>query len=355
MTANTRKFVIGSLVVLVAGLGTGLVAYFGGLPTGAFAREAGPQELRYVPADAAVVAFANVRDVMDSDLRQKLKAVLPPDGKGREEFEAKTGINVERDIDHVLAALLPREGRQAGFAVLTGRFDNVKLEALAREHNAEVTEYKGVRIIKLAEEHEASLDEPAEPAEPAEPGDEAVGRPRRPHMRPAIAFVQPGVLMFGEQESIQQALDTRAEGQNVTGNAEVMALIKDLDGKANAWAVGRFDVLASKAKLPSQVTSQMPAVTWFAVAGHVNGGLNGSLRAEARDEQAAQNLRDVVNGFLALGRLQGGNTPEVQALMQSVTLGGTGKTVELSFTLPNEFLDMIPKLQQEHRGQKALE
>lgn len=354
MTVNTGKFVLGSLVVLVVGLGTGLVAYFGGLPTGAFARQAGPQELSYVPANAAVVAFADVREVMNSELRQKLRAVLPPDGKGREEFKAKTGIDVEADIDHVLACMLPGgDGREGGFAVLTGRFDNVRLEALAREHNAEVTDYKGVRIIQLAE-----TSENAEPADPAEAPDEAPPSPEhrhRGHMRPALAFISPGVIMFGEPASIRQAIDTHATGQNVTGNDEVMNLIKDLDGKANAWAVGRFDVLASRAKLPAQVSSQMPAVTWFAVAGHINGGLNGSLRAEARDEQAAQNLRDVVNGFLALGRLQAGNKPEIQSLMQSVTLGGTGKTVELSFTLPNELLDMIPAMQEHHRGQKALE
>ena len=37
---------------------TGLVAYYTGLPMGAFSRADGPAELRYVPADAALVAYA---------------------------------------------------------------------------------------------------------------------------------------------------------------------------------------------------------------------------------------------------------------------------------------------------------
>ena len=52
------------------------------------------------------------------------------------------------------------------------------------------------------------------------------------------------------------------------------------------------------------VAGQIPAVRWFSASGHINGGLRGTIRAEARDEQAGQNLRDVVQGFLALAKMQ---------------------------------------------------
>ena len=55
------------------------------------------------------------------------------------------------------------------------------------------------------------------------------------------------------------------------------------------------------------------------------------MRADARDEEAANNLRDVVRGFLALAKLQAGNRPELQVMMQSLELGGTGNSVALSF------------------------
>ena len=58
------------------------------------------------------------------------------------------------------------------------------------------------------------------------------------------------------------------------------------------------------------------------------------LRAEARDDEAAKNLRDVVQGFLALAKLQAGKKPEIQTLVQSLQLSGTGKTVALSFEVP---------------------
>ena len=105
--------------------------------------------------------------------------------------------------------------------------------------------------------------------------------------------------------------------------------------------MGRFDALITHANLPEGVASQIPAVKWFSASGHVNGGVSGLLRAETRDEQAGQNLRDVVQGFLALARLQAGNKPEMQALVSSLQVSGTGRTVALSFSLPSEAIEAI--------------
>src|SRR4029434_697928 len=93
----------------------------------------------------------------------------------------------------------------------------------------------------------------------------------------------------------------------------------------NAWAVGRFDALQSQARLPQEVSSRLPAITWFAVSGHINGRRRCNARGEARDEEAANNLRDVVRGFLALGKMQSSGRPEIEAMMQSLELSGTGQ------------------------------
>ena len=107
-----------------------------------------------------------------------------------------------------------------------------------------------------------------------------------------------------------------------------MALVRDIDA-GNAWAVGRFDVISNRARLPQQLASQLPPINWFAASGHVNGGVQGFLRAEARDEMAAQDLREVVRGFLALARLQAGRDTQIRAMMNSLELGGDGRTVSL--------------------------
>src|SRR5262249_10251115 len=107
MTARTRYFVIASLLVLGVGLGTGLVAYDVGFPAGAFQRAGGPEELQLIPRDATVIAYANVRDVMASELRQKLRAAIPMPEQGQQEFEEKTGINIETDIDRIVGCVHP--------------------------------------------------------------------------------------------------------------------------------------------------------------------------------------------------------------------------------------------------------
>jgi hypothetical protein len=111
--------------------------------------------------------------------------------------------------------------------------------------------------------------------------------------------------------------------------------------RGNAWAVGRLDVLMADGRIPAQLTSRLPPITWFSVSGRVDSEIRGVVRADARDEEAANDLRDVIRGFLALGKLQAGSRPELQTMIQSLELGGSGKSVALSFAIPGELFDVI--------------
>src|SRR5262249_21895615 len=317
MTTRTRYFVIASLLVLTVGLGTGLVAYYVGFPAGALGQHAGPVELEYIPRDATVIAFANVHEVMTSDLRQRLHRAMPMPENGQRELEEQTGINIETDLDRVVACVHPDSTTtnmpSAGMVLARGRFDEVKIEALMREHGAHVEEYNGKRLVVGEAMHDLNY------------GDEK----RRVGGSFAVSFVEPGLAAIGSTKLIKAAIDLHRAGNNpqaglesVTGNEELMNLVKSM-GDGNAWAVGRFDALRSQARLPENVSSQTPAITWFAVNTHINGGIRGQIRAEARDDAAANNLRDVVRGFLALAKLQTNAKPELQTMIDSLAVGGT--------------------------------
>lgn len=331
MTKKTRYFMAGSAAVLAAGLGTGLVAYY----TGGFqpvSASAVSNELRYVPADATLVAYADVRAIMDSELRARLKEALPMHEKGQQEFQAQTGIDIERDIDYVVAALGPGGEKAAPLVVARGRFNDTQLEGLMREHGGTVEDYKGKRLVSAPTEgHFEGRTDPAE-------NDTDTNRPRH---QMVLAFLEPGLVAVGDSAAVRTAIDAQLTAHSITSNNEMMELVTDIGQMNNAWAVGRFDLLASHANFPDQIARQIPAVKWFAAAGHVNGGLSGSLRAEARDDQAADNLRDVVRGFLALARMQAQSDPRTASLVDSLQLTGTGKTVALSFTVPAEVIEMI--------------
>jgi hypothetical protein len=322
MTRQTRYFLFGAIAVLLVGLCTGLVAYYAGLPMRAFGQTDTPAELAYVPADAAVVAYCNVSDVMHSELRQRLDAAMPKREDGQQEFERETGLNIEQDIDRVVGFMIPAPGGEpySGMAVASGRFNVVKLEALAREHGGQVEEYKGRRLITR------------------------IGEGGGPHDKNiTVAFLAPGLVGVGETATVKRAIDGFG-GRNITANSELMDLVKDIDD-SNAWAVGQFDALMTHARLPQEMASKIPAVRWFSASGHINGGVSGMVRAETRDEQAGQNLRDVVQGFLALARLQAGNRPELQGLVSSLQVSGTGKTVAVSFSIPVEAIDALGAMQ----------
>ena len=323
MTTRTRYFVIVSLLVMGVGLGSGMVAYYVGFPAGAFQGRGGPAELEYVPRDAVVLAYADVRDVMSSDLRQRLRSAIPMREDGQRELEERIGINIETDIQRVVACLYRETSTRPGGMVLArGIFNEAKIEGLMREHGAHVEDYKTKRLIVAEENHGA-------------PGEFA------------LAFVEPGLVALGSAGVVRTSIDLHQAGNNpqagiesVTGNEELMNLVRSLE-TGNAWAVGRFDALSSHARLPEPVASQIPAITWFSVSTHVNGGIRGVVRAETRDDEAANNLRDVVRGFLALAKMQAGSRPDVQMMMQSLELSGTGKTVAISFSVPSEVFDAI--------------
>ena len=317
MTKRTRYFMAGSAAVLAAGLSTGLVAYFvGGFQPVSAAPVA--NELRYVPADAAVVAYADVRSIMDSDLRQRLRAAMPMHEQGQAEFQAQTGIDIEKDIDYIVAAASGVCENPDGLVVARGRFNDTQLEALAVQHGGQVEEYKGKRLINspATEGHQMSL-----------------------------AFLEAGLVAIGTKATVQRAIDAQLTSHSITSNAEMMDLVGEIGNTSNAWAVGRFDTIAQQAKLPAEVAQRMPPIKWFAASGHVNGGISGTLRAEANDEQSAELLRRQVSGALAFGEMVGKSDPKVGALISSLQMSGTGKTVAISFTVPAELLAMIPQIE----------
>src|SRR3954469_20142822 len=150
MSNKTRYFVIASLLVLGVGRSTGLVAYYVGFPAGAVASRGGPADLGFVPRNASVIAYANVHEIMTSELRQKMRRALPIQENGQQELQSQTGINLETDIDTVVACMSPDAagGRPgAGMVLARGRFDETKIEALMREHGAHVETYSGKRLI----------------------------------------------------------------------------------------------------------------------------------------------------------------------------------------------------------------
>ena len=310
---RTRYVLCGGASVLIVGFLGGLVAYLEGGPSALAVAQGRPDQFRYLPAEASVVAFANVRDVMYSDFRQRFRQIQP-DLDGQREFQEQTGIDIENDIDEVVACLVPNGSDEPeGLVVLSGRFDATRLEALARAQGATFEEYRGRRLVKTAA------------------GENTV----------AMAFVEAGVIAIGSEPIVRRAIDLPSTGEDVTSNERLMSLLSNIESGSNAWAIGRLDDSAVLDWLPDEVETQIPQIAAFAVGGRVNGGVSGTVTAEARDDEAGQNLRDVLQGFLALARMQTSSRPELRTLLDSIQLSAAGTTVSLSFAFPPEILQQL--------------
>jgi hypothetical protein len=310
MKKHTRLFLFGAAGVLVVGLGTGLVASIVGVQNLGILPDRGPDELEYVPSDVRLIAFANVADVMHSELRERIRDFEPPHGDTDDSFQTETGINFETDIDYVVVFVAAGDEQTGPPTMLArGRFDEVRIRGFMQDRGASVEEYQGNQLI---------LDD---------------------QQRMAVTFVEPGLAIVGMPAALRLAIDTKASGTGIRDNARLMQHIKDADD-GNAWAVARFDAL-TKGRLPSEIASRLPSITWFSATANINGGVHGVLRADTRDEAAAQNLRDVIRGFVALARMQVGETPAALDLMNSFELGGQGTTVSLGFSISTDILDAL--------------
>jgi hypothetical protein len=319
MTKRTRLFLRVASGTLVVGLGTGLLAaYVGGFQSLTIIGGDGPAELVYVPVDARVVAYADVRGVMNSELRRRLTELQPGTSAGPQHFKEQTGIDLETDIDYVVATFagMDAQGTQGEppLVLARGRFDEVRIEGLVREQGGTVEDYMGSRLLI----HDDKF---------------------------AVVFLEPGLVAVGGPAAVRKSIDTKAAGSNVTDNDEVMRHLREIDD-GDAWVVAKFDALTGN-RLPPEVASQLPPINWFSARGFIGTGLEGQLRVEARDEASAQNLQEVIRGFMALGRMQAGQHPAFAEFLSSVQLGGDGKNVSLSFSLPSEMIDALGALRAE--------
>src|SRR5688572_1787297 len=102
MNPKTRYFLIGSALVVVVGLGTGLVASYSsqlgfGLPR--------QTEFDYLPPDASAIAYADVHDIMNSEMNKRFLKLIITGTDSNMLFEM-IWINVARYIAMVVASLL---------------------------------------------------------------------------------------------------------------------------------------------------------------------------------------------------------------------------------------------------------
>lgn len=314
MRNRTRLFVTAASATLVIGVATAGVASYVGLERIGLTGTTGSSDLAFIPGSAQVVGFADVRQLMDSNLRHVLQPTAPDatqTGTAAKNPLEEIGLNPETDIDSVVVAALPGATATENLPLLVarGRFDSGRIEAALRNAGAAPADYRSVRMVA--------------------------------NDKLAVAFVETGLILVGQPAAVRLALDTKANASaSVTADEAVMNLVHRVDS-SNTWVVANFEALQALKQLPGGVATQLPAITWLAAGGDVNDGVSARIFAEGRDEKAAQDLREVVKGFVALARMQTGQEAAITEFLNSIQLTGEGKTVTLSFAVSAQFFERL--------------
>ena len=327
MTRTTRRFLIAAAAFLIVGLGGGLIAYLAysraNLPAGV------PLEVRFVPADAALVAFANVRSIIASDFHRELRpTVETPSQKGRQLMSDLAGIDFEKQVDHVVAYVhrlspedrrsdsLPTRRAPRAVMLVQGDFDQARIEQFIRDQGGTIADHNG-RHISVRREN----------------GEET-----------AIGFVRSDLLAVGSADLVRRTLDV-PEGSSggatdLTANEELMSLLRDAAG-STVWVAGDFDAVTEGMGLPSAVTRKVPPIRLLSAKANINGGVKATVRAETADQPSAEQLRDMIRGFMAVAKFQTGGNPELENAIKSMQLSSTDRTVQLQFAVTADTLRVL--------------
>lgn len=326
MKTKTRYFVTGAVALLVVGIGSGLVAYLmqnraAALPDGL------PPEVRLIPADVELIGYADVKAILASELHQKLMPRIESgDRKGHRMMHEIAGVDLEKQVNYILGYIErqpspapPGDQPQViphGVLLVKGAFDQALIEERVRERGGEAAEHGGRKMF--------------------------VHRENGQEM--AVGFARTDLLAMGQGDTVRRALDAAGspprDVASITSNAEVMNLVADSAG-GSAWVVARSDAMTRRLKLPPAVTGQVPPLRFVSARADVNGGIKARLRADAGDKASADQLRDVVRGFVAMGRMVAGQKPGLDALLKSIDVSGTDNTVTLSFAVPADTLAAV--------------
>jgi hypothetical protein len=159
----------------------------------------------------------------------------------------------------------------------------------------------------------------------------------------AVGFVRPDLIAVGQATLVRRALDGPMP-KDISTSGDMTRLMRDASG-GTAWVVGHFDAVRRSMRLPAgPVGAHIPPVQLMSVRADVNGGVRARIRAEANDAAAAEQLREVVRGFIALARIQSGSHPQFESALKSVELTGSDRTVQLSVALSPEALrSLVPR------------
>ncbi len=257
---------------------------------------------------------------LKQDWQKNAKAAK--DFKDYQEFVQKTGVDLQKDVYAVVAAIYGgfESEKPEVLAVVNMKYDEGKLLAIFKEKGVFVAEEKyGDRTLYTLKNEDAAKDT-------------------------RLAFLNKANILIGSPLPVKKAIDLAAKnGKNVLATPALMKYVEKLDKKSMFWlAVGSIPAKMKEAPAGGMMPVDLSKAEAFtAFADFKNKTLSGELRLISNNEAGNKQIADMLNGLKALGAMGAAKEPELGQLLNGIQLSSAADHVKLVFTISEELMDKL--------------
>ena len=292
------------------------------------AKAADPQLLNLVMPDATVLAGVNVDQAKTSPFGQYVLGQMQ--NAELQQLANATGFDPTRDVHEVLAAI-GAVGSKSALALARGSFDAKRIGDAAAAKGGTTTETYGSFTI--------------------------IEDQKQTH---GVAILSSTLAVAGDVASVKAAIDRQTATSSLP--ASVITQVNQWSGSQDAWVIS---TVPPSSLQPTSGTPKIPGVgggnannalqTIQQAAGGVKFGDMVVVTAQAQSDNAddAKTIAGTIQLLASVAQLQAQNAPELQALAQSLSVGTSGSTVNISFSMPAAQLqDMLGRAHSNVRQHK---
>lgn len=303
--------------------------------------------LSLLPMNAQGVLFVNVNQAMSIEAADKMIRESD-DYQKYMEFVEKTGIDPQKDIFYVAAAMTGLGGdEEKGVAVINMKYDRDTILPLIKEKMAEEgkelmeMEYSGLTIYKVEKEEAA---EPVEQEEEQEIQQEQQEKEDKELEEGAFAFLDSSNIVIGSEEEVKSVIDiSQKKADNLYKNQALADLLAKTNKEGILW--GAILIPAEAAKKAAEENPMMSSFAAMEAASFLFDYKNQNILAEIKlmsdNEENNKKIADALNGLKAFGGMLAAEKPEIGELMNKIEISSTAEHVKVYASLPEELLKKL--------------
>ncbi len=336
-----RKTTIFSLIFLLGVIG--FVACGKKLETPKAGSASADDMISLLPMNAKGVILVNVNQAMAIEAANN--AIKESDDYQKYlEFIEKTGIDPQKDIYYVAAALTSSFGAkdEEGVAIVNMKYDKEKILPLIKEKMAEEgeelieTEYSGLMIYKVEKEATEEVEE-EEQQQQQEKEEKNLGEG-------AFAFLDSSNIVIGSETEVKTVIDiSQKKADNIYKNQALADLLAKTNKEGILWGAflipsEAIEKAASENPMMSSFEAVKAATLLF---DYKNQNVLAEIKLMSDNEENNKKIADALSGFKAIGSMAAAQKPELGELLNMIEISSTADHVKIYCSLPEELLNKL--------------